>query len=80
MGLEVLSKISQLLSWFTAIKTNAELLALAGFIIIGVVGVIYAVRGLMILGRWLINLRVREFTIALVCLGALLIVIAVLIP
>ncbi|MEM0361027.1 MAG: hypothetical protein QXH57_01675 [Sulfolobales archaeon] len=80
MGVEALSKIAGLFDWIIAIKTNSEVLAIIGFILVGLVAFIYISKGILLLGKWLINLKVREFTLALAVIGMALIAIAVLIP
>ncbi|MEM1680125.1 MAG: hypothetical protein QXZ56_02720 [Sulfolobales archaeon] len=80
MGVEALSKIVGLFDWIIAIKTNSEVLAIIGFILVGLVAFIYISKGILLLGKWLINLKVREFTLALAVIGMALIAIAVLIP
>lgn len=80
MGTEVLIKMSEWLSWITAIKSNAEFLALTGLILIGVVILIYISKGLALLGKWLLNLKVNQFTLVLAIIGITLIATALLMP
>lgn len=80
MGVEALSKIAGLFDWVTAIKTSSEVLAIIGFILVGLVAFIYVSKGILVFGKWLINLKVREFTLALAIVGMALIAIAVLMP
>ncbi|MEM0453549.1 MAG: hypothetical protein QXO98_02700 [Sulfolobales archaeon] len=80
MGIEVLSKIASLFNWVTAINAGSEVLAIIGFILVGFVAFIYVGKGIISLGRWLVNLKVKEFTIALAVIGFTLIAIAVLMP
>lgn len=80
MGVEVLSKIAGLFSWVTAIKGSSEVLAIIGLLLVGLVAFIYIGKGVLTLGKWLVNLKVKEFTITLAAIGIALIVIAVLIP
>ncbi len=80
MGVEVLWKIADLFSWVAAIRTSSEFLALAGFILVGLVALVYVGKGVFTLGKWLVNLKIREFTLALAAIGIALIVIAVLMP
>ncbi len=80
MGTEVLIKIGEWFSWITTIRSNAEFLALTGLILIGVVLIIYMSKGLALLGKWLLNLRVNQFTLVLAIMGIALIATALLMP
>lgn len=80
VGLEVLSKIASLFNWIAAFRTSSEILAIIGFALVGVVALIYVGKGVLTLGKWLVNLKVKEFTIALAVMGIALIAIAILIP
>ncbi|MCS7108007.1 MAG: hypothetical protein RMH77_03795 [Sulfolobales archaeon] len=80
MGFEVLSKIASLFNWIAAFRTSSEILAIIGFALVGVVAFIYVGKGVLTLGKWLVNLKVKEFTIALAVMGIALIAIAILIP
>ncbi len=75
-----MSKIVGLFSWVTAIKGSSELLAIIGLLLVGLVASIYIGKGVFMLGKWLVNLKIKEFTITLAVIGIALIVIAVLIP
>lgn len=80
VGFEVLSKIASLFNWIAAFRTSSEILAIIGFALVGVVAFIYVGKGVLTLGKWLVNLKVKEFTIALAVMGIALIAIAILIP
>ncbi len=80
MGVEVLTKILGWFSWVSGISTYSEVVALVGIILVGLVLMIYVGKGVISLGKWLVNLRVKEFTLMLALIGVVLIGIAILIP
>jgi len=80
VGVEVLTKILGWFNWVSGISTYSEVVALVGIILVGLVLMIYVGKGVVSLGKWLVNLRVKEFTLMLALIGAVLIGIAILIP
>ncbi|MCC6022428.1 MAG: hypothetical protein LM560_04860 [Desulfurococcaceae archaeon] len=80
MGVEVLTKILGWFNWVSGINTYSEVVALVGIILVSLVLMIYVGKGVISLGKWLVNLRVKEFTLMLALIGVVLIGIAILIP
>jgi hypothetical protein len=80
VGVEVLTKILGWFNWVSRISTYSEILALVGVILVGLVLMLYVGKGVISLGKWLVNLRVKEFTLMLALIGVVLIGIAILIP
>jgi hypothetical protein len=80
VGVEVLTKILGWFNWVSGISTYSEVVALVGIILVGLVLMIYVGKGIISLGKWLVNLRVKEFTLMLALIGVVLIGIAILIP
>ncbi len=79
MGFEVLEPI---LNVFKGIQASglAQWLALIGIAIIAIVVGAYIIYGLVKLGKMIISLRVKEFTLLLLAIGAALLSIAVILP
>ncbi len=79
MGFEVLEPI---LNIFRGIHVNglAQWLALIGIAIITVIAGAYLIYGLVKLGKMLLSLRIKEFTLLLLVVGAALLGIAVILP
>jgi len=80
VGVEVLTKILGWFNWVSGINTYSEVVALVGIILVSLVLMIYVGKGVISLGKWLVNLRVKEFTLMLALIGVVLIGIAILIP
>jgi hypothetical protein len=79
MGIEVLSGITQ---WVTSLGVSgiSSWLAIAGFIIIVIVAAGYGVYGLIKLGKWLANMRIKEFSLVLLGVGILFLGLAAVLP
>ncbi len=80
MGVEVLTKILGWFNWISGISSYSEVLALVGITLVGLVIVVYVGKGVLSLGKWLVNLKVKEFTLMLALIGIVLIGIAILLP
>lgn len=79
MGFEVLEPV---LNLFKSMQRAglAQWLALVGMGIIVVVACAYFIYGLIKLGKMILSLRVKEFTLLLLVVGAVLVGIAVVLP
>jgi len=84
VGVEALFEaVSRVFGPFRGVLSNANLsttLALMGIAILLVIGFLYAVYGLLKLGKLIWNLKVRSFLLGLTVLGAALIALSVLLP
>ncbi|RLG83184.1 MAG: hypothetical protein DRO18_08115 [Thermoprotei archaeon] len=58
----------------------ASTLAMVGLIILGILAASYLVMGLIKLGKTIWNMKVKEFVLMMVILGAVFIAIAMIIP
>jgi len=79
MGVEVLSGLISSLTTFR-VSGISNWLALIGFSIIVVVAVGYGIYGIYKLIKWAANMRVKEFTLLMVALGAAMIGAAIALP
>ncbi|MCD6084651.1 MAG: hypothetical protein J7J20_03825 [Desulfurococcales archaeon] len=79
MGLEALQPI---LNWFTNVSSGgiASWLAIAGIVIIAAVALGYVVYGLMKFAKLVINMKVKEFSLLLLAVGAVFVGLAILLP
>jgi len=79
MGLEVLEPI---INAFKGLQYGgiAQWLAFIGLGIILTIGLVYAIYGLIKLGKMVLSLKVKEFTVFLLVLGAILLGIALVLP
>lgn len=80
MGTEVLSKIVSWFSWLLMFRTNAEVLALIGLVLVGAVCMVYMGKGVLFLGKWLVNRKVNELLLILALTGLMLIALAIIVP
>jgi len=81
MGLEaVMDVLRGILRFSVDTSSVSRILALIGIGIILVLAASYGVYGAVKLGRAILRMRVRQFTAMLAALGALLIVIAIVMP
>ncbi|MCD6323607.1 MAG: hypothetical protein J7L55_00635 [Desulfurococcales archaeon] len=79
MGLQVLYGLWSAITSFR-VTGVASWLALAGITIIAVVAAGYGIYGLIKLGKWVASMRVKEFSILLLAIGAALVGVAVALP
>ncbi len=79
MGLEVLQPI---LSWFNGVSSGgiASWLAVAGIIIIAAVALGYVAYGLVKFAKLVVNMKVKEFSLLLLAVGAVFVGLAILLP
>ncbi len=79
MGLEALQPI---LTWFSNINGGgvASWLAVAGIAIIAAVALGYIAYGLVKFAKLVINMRVKEFSLLLLAVGAVFVGLAILLP
>ncbi len=79
MGLQVLYGLWTALTSFK-VSGITSWLALAGISIIAVVAAGYGIYGAIRLGKWIARMRVKEFSLLLLALGAALVGVAVALP
>jgi len=82
MALEdVISVVKGIIGGFNINTSSlASTLALVGLIILGILAASYLVMGLIKLGKTIWNMKVKEFVLMMVILGAVFIAIAMIIP
>ncbi len=81
MGIEVIkSIIDHVSSWIHLGPGSANVLAIAGLVLIGIVCGAYAVYGVIKLGKLIGNMKIKHLALAMLVTGAALLGIAVLIP
>ncbi len=79
MGVEVLSGLVSSLTTFR-VSGISNWLAVIGFSIIVIVAAGYGVYGIYRLVKWAANMRIKEFTLLLVAIGAAMIGAAIALP
>ena len=79
MGIEVLSSLVGSLLTFR-VSGISSWLAVIGFSIIVIVAAGYGIYGIYRLVKWAANMRVKEFTLLLVAVGAAMIGAAIALP
>jgi hypothetical protein len=79
MGLQVLYGLWEALTHFK-IAGISSWLALAGITIIAIVALGYGVYGLVRLAKWVSNMRIKEFSVVLLALGAIMVGAAIALP
>lgn len=79
MALKVLEPI---VSWINGLASSSisYWLAIIGFGILAVIAIAYGLYGLVRLSKWVIGMRVKEFTLFLVILGVVLVGLAIVLP
>ena len=79
MGVEAIQSI---LSWFSGVSPSgtAQWLAVTGFMLILAIGIGYAAYGAVRLSKKILNMSVKEFSLFLLALGAIMIGLAAVLP
>ncbi|MEO3992746.1 MAG: hypothetical protein QN229_00280 [Desulfurococcaceae archaeon TW002] len=82
MGAEVLEVLNNILAPLQNLGTSslATVLAVIGITLIILVGLGYAVYGLIKLGKLLFSMRVKEFSLVMLGLGIVFLVVAIIMP
>lgn len=78
---DVINVVKGIVGGFSINTTSlATTLALVGIIILGLLAATYLIIGLIKLGKAIWNMKVKEFILMMVALGAAFIAIAIVIP